>query len=133
MIALCEMRSESVVGLPRMAETMAPIGAGWSHDGVNHVFSLRAWSVIGFDRCHFRGCEVELEEQRLGLLGRQLRHRRHRGYRLYLLRPCSRLYARLAEHSGPGILGAGDDFLDNRSTGANQRRDTELCGRHYRT
>ena len=34
---------------------------------------------------------------------------------------------------GPGILGAGDDVLDNRSTDANQRRDTELYGRQCRT
>jgi hypothetical protein len=44
----------------------------------------------------------------------------------YLLRPCPRLYASLAQHSGPGILAASDDVLDNRSTDANQRRDTEL-------
>ena len=55
--------------------------------------------------------------QRVGLLD-QLRYCRHRGYRLYLLRPCSWLCARLAWHSGPGILGASDDFLNNRSTDA---------------
>jgi len=81
-----------------------------------------------FDRCHLRGCDVELEEQRLGLLD-QLRDSRHRGYGIYLLRPSSRLYARLAWHRGPGILGASDNFLDNRSTYANQRRDKELYGR----
>jgi hypothetical protein len=37
-----------------------------------------------FDYCHFRRCDVELAEQRLGLLD-QLRHRCHRRYRLYLL------------------------------------------------
>ena len=56
-----------------------------------------------------------------------------RGYRLYLFRRCSRLYARLAWHSGPGILGDGDDIFDNRSTDANQRRDTEFDARQYRT
>ena len=82
--------------------------------------------------CHFRGCDVELEEQRLGLLD-QLRYCGHRGYGIYLLRPCSGLCARLAQHSGPGVLGASDDLLDNRSTDANQRRDTDLYGRQYRT
>ena len=76
-----------------------------------------------FDHRFFGGCDVELEEQRLGLLD-ELRDCRHRGYRIYLLRPCSRLWAHMAWHSGPGILGASDDFLDNRSTDANQRCDT---------
>ena len=73
------------------------------------------------DHRHFRGCDLELEKQRLGLLD-QLRYCRHRGYRLYLLRPCSRSYAHLAWHPGPGILGASDDILDNRSTDANGRQ-----------
>ena len=48
-----------------------------------------------FRHWRLRRCEVELEEQRLGLLD-QLRYCRPRGHRLYLLRPCSRLRARLA-------------------------------------
>ena len=72
-----------------------------------------------FDHCHLRGCDVELEEQCLGLLD-QLRYCRHRRHQLYLPRPCSRKYARLAEHCGPDILGTNDDFLDNRSTDANK-------------
>ena len=68
-----------------------------------------------FDYCHFRGCGAELEEQRMGLLD-QPRYCWHRGYRVYLLRPGSRLCTRLARHSGPGIMGTSDDFLDNRST-----------------
>ena len=75
-----------------------------------------------FRHWRLRRCEVELEEQRLGLLD-QLRYCRPRGHRLYLLRPCSRPYARLAKRSRPGILGASDDFLDGRSTDANQKRD----------
>jgi hypothetical protein len=69
---------------------------------------------VFFDYCHFRGCDVELEEQRLGLLD-QPRYCRHRGYWAYLIRPGSRLCTRLAWHFGPGLLGASDDFLDNRS------------------
>jgi hypothetical protein len=80
---------------------------------------------ILFYRCHFRGCDAELEEQRLGVLD-QLRHCRHRGYRRHILRPSARPCARLAWHSGPGILGAGNDFLGNRSTNANQRCDSEF-------
>ena|SRR5215831_11753829 len=76
-----------------------------------------------FDHCHFGGCDVELEEQRLGLLD-QLCYSRHRGHRFYLLHSCSRLCTRLAWRSGPGILGVkfSYDFLDNRSTDENQRR-----------
>ena len=126
---------------------------GFLHDlGVSassgRLFGIRAWSVIGFvnakgtsvprcmeppvlfDHCFFGGCDIELEEQCLGLLD-QLRYPRYRGYRLNLVRACSRLCARLACHSGPGILGAGDDLLDNRSTGTKQRRETGLYGREY--
>jgi hypothetical protein len=54
------------------------------------------WNLLFFSiHCHFGGCDVELEEQRLGLLD-QRRYCRHRGHGLYLIRPCSRLYARLA-------------------------------------
>jgi hypothetical protein len=72
------------------------------------VFGVRARLVIGFvngartaiprcmeppvlfDHCRFRGCDAELEKQRLELLD-QLRHCRYRRYRLYLLRSCPRL------------------------------------------
>jgi hypothetical protein len=84
-----------------------------------------------FDHRHFCGCDIELEEQRPGLLN-QLRYCQHRGYRLHLLRPCSWLYASLAWHSGPGILGASDDLLDNCSTGTNQRRDMDFYEQQYR-
>jgi len=61
-----------------------------------------------FDHCHLRG-DVELEEQCLGLLD-QLRYCRHRRHQLYLPRPCSRKYARLAEPCGPDILGTAMIF-----------------------
>src|SRR5215469_657637 len=77
--------------------------------GENHRFSgttipRRMEPPVLFDHCHLRGCDVELEEQCLGLLD-QLRYCRHRRHQLYLPRPCSRKYARLAEHCGPDILG----------------------------
>ena len=71
-----------------------------------HIFGVRAWSVIGFvngartsiprcmeppplfHHCHFRGCDVELEEQCLGLLDQPC-YCRHCGYGLYLLPPLS--------------------------------------------
>src|SRR5260370_15195431 len=55
-----------------------------------------AWNLLFlFHHCHFRGCEVELEEQCLGLLDQPC-YFWHCGYGLYLLPPCPRLYARLA-------------------------------------
>ena len=51
----------------------------------------------------FRGCDVELEEQRLRLLD-QLRYPRDRGYRLDLLRPRSRLCARAREGKNSRLL-----------------------------
>ena len=84
--------------------------------------------LVLFDHFHFCGCDVELEEQRLGLLD-QRRYCWHSGYRLYLLRPRSRLHTCVAWYSGPSIVGASDGFLDNRPTDANQSCDTELGGR----
>jgi hypothetical protein len=54
-----------------------------------------AMAVHSSVHCHFRGCDIELEEQRLGLLDK-LRYCRYRRYRLHLLRPYPRLHARLA-------------------------------------
>ena len=125
---------------------------GFLHDlGVlassGRLLGIRAWSVIGyangvrtsiprcmeppvlFDHCFFGGRDVELEEQRLGLLD-QLRYPRDRGYRLNLLRACSRsrLCARLACHSGPRISVAGDDLLDNRPTDVTKGATPSLTG-----
>ena len=103
----------------------------WIRQSYKDGYSKMHGTSCSFHHWHFRRCDVELEEQRLGLLD-QLRYCRHRGYRLYLFRPRSWLYARLAQHSGPGILGASDDFRDNRSTDANQRRATDFYERQYR-
>ena len=100
------------------------------------VFGVRAWSVIEFvhgartaiprrmkppllfHHCHFRGCDVELEEQCLGLLDQPC-YCRHCGYGLYLLRPCPGYTPVWPSILGPVFWVLATIFLDNRPTDAN--------------